>query len=76
MRQVIEAAGARLRYLPPCSPDFNLIDNAFSKLKAFRRRAAARTIDDVWDVIRDALHAARLRQLLNRSRVWSQIDRI
>jgi transposase len=32
----IEAAGARLRYLPPYSPDFNPIENAFAKLKALR----------------------------------------
>ena len=51
VRQAIEAAGATLRYLP----DFNPIENAFSKLKAFLRKAAARTIDDLWDVIRDAL---------------------
>ncbi len=55
VRRVIEAAGARLRYLPPYSPDFNPIENAFSKLKAFLRKAAARTIDELWDVIRDAL---------------------
>ena len=54
-RQAIETVGATLRYLPPYSPDFNPIENAFSKLKAFLRKAAARTIDDLWDVIRDAL---------------------
>ena len=53
--QPIEAAGARLRYLPPYSPDFNPIENAFSKLKALLRKAAARTIDGLWDTIRDAL---------------------
>ena len=47
--------GATLVYLPPYSPDFNPIENAFSKLKAFLRKAAARTIDELWDVIRDAL---------------------
>ena len=41
MRQAIEAAGATLRYLPPYSPDFNPIENAFSKLEAFLRKAAA-----------------------------------
>ncbi len=51
VRRAIEAAGATLRY----SPDFNPIENAFSKLKAFLRKAAARTVDDLWDVIRDAL---------------------
>ncbi len=55
VRRAIEAAGAMLRYLPPYSPDFNPIENAFSKLKAFLRKAAARTIDDLWDVIRDTL---------------------
>jgi len=44
-----------LRYLPPYSPDFNPIENAFSKLKAILRKAAARTIDGPWDAIRDAL---------------------
>jgi transposase len=47
--------GATLRYLPPHSPDFNPIENAFSKLKAILRKAAARTIEHLWGVIRDAL---------------------
>ncbi len=55
VRLAIEAAGASLRYLPPYSPDLNPIENAFSKLKAFLRKAAARTIDELWDVIRRAL---------------------
>lgn len=55
VRLAIEAAGANLRYLPPPSPDFNPIENAFSKLKAFLRKAAARSIDELWDVIRNAL---------------------
>jgi len=55
VRRAIEAAGTTLRHLPPYSPDFNPIENAFSKLKAFLRKAAARTIDDLWDVIRNAL---------------------
>jgi transposase len=55
VRRAIEATGATLRYLPPYSPDFNPIENAFSKLKAVLRRAAARTIDELWNVIRDAL---------------------
>ena len=38
-------------YLPPYSPDFNPIEMAFSKLKALLRKAAARTIDDLWDAI-------------------------
>ena len=55
VRRVIEAAGAALRYLPPYSPDCNPIENAFSKLKAVLRKAATRTIGDLWDAIRDAL---------------------
>ena len=42
---LIEAAGAKLRYLPPYSPDFNPIENAFAKLKTLLRKEAARTID-------------------------------
>ena len=55
VRTAIEAAGARLLYLPPYSPDFNPIENAFSKLKAALRKAAARTIPQLWDVIGRAL---------------------
>lgn len=55
IRAAIEAAGAVLRHLPPYSPDFNPIENAFAKLKALLRKAAARTIDDLWNAIRDAL---------------------
>lgn len=55
VRTVIEATGARLRLLPPYSPDFNPIELAFAKLKAILRRAAARTIPELWDTIADAL---------------------
>ena len=54
VRQSIEAAGARLLYLPAYSPDFNLIENAFAKLKALLRTTAARTVPDLWTAIRDA----------------------
>ena len=57
VRKAIEAAGATLRYLPPYSPDFNPIEMAFSKLKALLRKAAARTIDDLWDTIAQSLDA-------------------
>ena len=43
----IERAGARLRFLPPYSPDFNPIEMAFAKLKAFLRAARPRTFDHV-----------------------------
>jgi transposase len=44
VRRAIEATGAQLRLLPPYSPDFNPIENAFAKLKALLRKAAARTV--------------------------------
>ena len=48
VRDLIEAAGATLIYLPPYSPDLNPIELAFSKLKALLRKAAERTIPDLW----------------------------
>jgi transposase len=51
VRQLIEAAGATLLYLPPYSPDFNPIENAFAKLKALLRKAAERTVDGLWTAI-------------------------
>ena len=47
IRQAIERAGAALLFLPPYSPDFNPIEQAFAKLKALLRKAAARTLDDL-----------------------------
>lgn len=51
VRQIIEAGGAQLLYLPPYSPDFNPIEQAFSKLKAHLRKAAERSIPALWDRI-------------------------
>ena len=51
IRQAIEAAGATLLFLPPYSPDFNPIENAFAKLKALLRAAAERTVDALWTTI-------------------------
>lgn len=47
-RQAIEAAGARVVFLPPYSPDFNPIENAFAKLKRLLRTAAKRTVEELW----------------------------
>jgi len=49
VRQIIEAAGARLLYLPPYSPDLNPIEMAFAKLKAHLRKAAERSMPALWD---------------------------
>jgi transposase len=51
VRDAIETAGARLLFLPPYSPDFNPIENAFSKLKALMRAKAERTINALWDAV-------------------------
>lgn len=51
VRDAIEAVGAELRYLPPYSPDFNPIENSFSKIKAALRKTAARTMTGLWDAI-------------------------
>ena len=54
-RAAIEAVGASVRFLPPYSPDFNPIENAFAKFKALLRKAAARTVDQLWDAIAQAI---------------------
>jgi transposase len=55
VREAIEAVGAGLLYLPPYSPDFNPIENAFSKLKTLLRKAAERTIEGLWRLIGDLI---------------------
>ena len=44
VRAAIEAVGARLMVLPPCSPDFIPIEEAFSRLKAMLRKACVRAV--------------------------------
>ncbi len=48
LRQIIRAAGARLWYLPPYSPDLNPIEQAFSKIKHWMRDAQRRSVEDTW----------------------------
>jgi transposase len=55
VRAAIEAVGAQLRFLPPYSPDFNPIEQAFAKLKAFLRAARPRTFDQVVALVAAAL---------------------
>jgi transposase len=57
VREMIERAGARLLYLPPYSPDFNPIENAFAKLKALLRKAGERTLEGLWTAIGRLLDA-------------------
>jgi transposase len=51
VRELIEAAGASLRQLPPYSPDSNPIEQALAKLKAHLRNAAERAVHGLWDAI-------------------------
>ena len=51
VRRAIRAAGAKLFFLPPYSPDLNPIEQLFSKLKAILRKAAASSIKSLWAVI-------------------------
>jgi transposase len=48
---LIEAAGARLLFLPPYRPDFNPIEKAFARLKAMLRKAGERTVSGLWSLI-------------------------
>jgi len=48
VRKAIRAAGAKLFFLPPYSPDLNPIEQVFAKLKTLLRKAAERTVDDTW----------------------------
>lgn len=65
VRQVIEAAGAELRYLPPYSPDLNPIEQAFAKLKAHLRKAQERTLDTLWPRIGTILDLFRPSECAN-----------
>ena len=56
-RAAIEARGAFMLFLPPYSPDFNPIEQAFSKLKSILRKAAARTVEALEAAIVAALDA-------------------
>ena len=48
VRQIIKAAGARLCFLPPYSPDLNPIEQTFAKIKHWMRCAQKRTVPDTW----------------------------
>lgn len=57
VRLAIEAAGARLEFLPPYSPDLNPIELAWSKAKALLRKLGARTWRRLVNSVGEALHA-------------------
>lgn len=55
IRELIQARGAQLLYLPPYSPDLNPIEKAWSKFKQFLRAAKARTPDALEQAVAEAL---------------------
>jgi transposase len=57
VRNAIRAAGAKLLFLPPYSPDLNPIEQVFAKLKRLLRKAAERTTDATWKRIGSLLDA-------------------
>jgi transposase len=57
VKELIESMGCQLIYLPAYSPDFNPIEEAFSKIKGMVRQAGARTKDALVDVLGEALSA-------------------
>jgi transposase len=65
VRAAVEAAGARLLFLPPYSLDLNPIENAFAKLKALLLKAAARTLDQPWKAIADIIQTYSPRESRN-----------
>ena len=64
-RQAIERAGASVLFLPPYSPDFNPIEQAFAKLKALLRKAAARTLETLEAAIAAALDSFNTQECEN-----------
>ena len=60
MRELIEARGCELLYLPSYSPDYNPIEEAFSKIKEILRRACARTREALLEALGEGLSAISL----------------
>ena len=65
VREAIEAAGAKVRYLPAYSPDLNPIEQAFAKLKAALRKGAARTVKRLWRLIGKLIKTLAPRECAN-----------
>ncbi len=63
VRELIEARGCKLIFLPAYSPDFNPIEQAFSKIKALLKKAAARTREALIEAIAQALRAITVQDI-------------
>ena len=57
--ELISGWGAQVHYLPAYSPDLNPIEQAFAKLKAHLRQAAARTLEQLQSAVAQALQSFR-----------------
>ena len=78
VRRAIRAAGAKLFFLPPYSPDLNPIEQVFAKLKTLLRKAAERTVEATWKRIGTLLTCllpAGMRQLLRQRRICFNLKR-
>ncbi len=64
VRETIEAQGCEVLFLPPYSPDFNPIEQAFSKLKALVRKHKARTKQALDDAIAAELKTVTLQDVI------------
>ena len=62
VREMVEARGCSLLFLPPYSPDFSPIEEAFSKIKALLRKAAARTREALVEAMGRALDAVTAKE--------------
>jgi transposase len=65
VREIIEAKGATLLYLPPYSPDLNPIELGFSKLKAHVRKAKARSLEALDAAVASALRTFKPEECAN-----------
>jgi transposase len=65
VRRAIRAAGAKLFFLPPYSPDLNPIEQVFAKLKTLLRKAAERTVEATWKRIGALLTAFTPKECAN-----------
>jgi transposase len=77
VRRAIRAAGARLLFLPPYSPDLNPIEQVFAKLKTRLRKTEERTVDGLWrrlGGLLDAFPSPRMRQLAPKRRICFDLN--
>jgi transposase len=65
VRDAIVAAGARLAFLPPYSPDLNPIEQVFSKVKHWMRMAQARCLDAIHDRIAELVGSVPPHECVN-----------